>query len=709
MTFSDRSSPGLAKSALIGGLGGAIAFQLGPGVESLLHPPASATAPVGDTAMALSGAYAFIADTWRLPLFDFEGLSEIHETNAVFTDSMPLYALLWKLAARVITIDFALYLPIWVLLLFLWQGAAGAMALRLLGVREALLLGASALLLALWPAFLFRIPLHAALSAHGFVVIAAAMMLARPEPNARLGRRVAGWGVLLAAAALVHGYLAAMVLVAYALQGLALLVDPPARTSRLHLLGLGFLPLAGLIAVMAVAGYFGGAPGEAGGFGHFHLNLAAPLMHGGDSLLPEFLEIPDGQKSGFAYVPVGGWVLLALALALTLTGSRHQSKSCTAGNFSGALVLLAGCLGVLLFATAGRLAWAQAELLVVPFPKLVEDVGDVLRGSGRFVWLPLYALLLLASARISLVLSPMRAGGVIAMAAVLIAIEMSPLRNRVYPEPGLISGDPVIAAQVRAAKRVAVFPAWGCDTIALHQPGVDKEIQYHTALGQGHMVNSFAAARIERVCDKVPPPEFVAEPGALLVIKRGAAGLGPLDRVDVDPRTCFGRQDLALCGSSFNVSAALEPVPSSPLTLPANLAFVDIFTADAHLGRGFAQPEPWGVWTVADRAVIPLAFGAPVTAVVLRMRGFVPDERPDTGATITLETYQGTWRQLGAARLTFARGEGPQEATFELREGEAEERIRIIIEPDQPISPQELGRGKDRRRLGVGLIRLTAR
>ncbi|MEM9146146.1 MAG: DUF6311 domain-containing protein [Pseudomonadota bacterium] len=704
MTNRRRSSAaiGLASAGLIGLLAGLFAFLLGPGVSSLLDPPASATAPVGDTAMALSGAYAFIADDWRWPLFDFEGLAETHSTNAIFTDSIPLYTLVWKLLFSSAPKHFALFLPIWVLVLFAWQGVAAGLSLRLLGVGQGAAILAGALLVALWPAFLHRIPLHPALAAHGFVVLAIAMMLSPPLTPSSVRARLIGWSALLTGAALIHGYLFAMAAIAYAVQGCALLIRPPDAVSRGRLALAGLVPIVAVATLMAGAGYFGGVPTEAGGFGHFRLNLAAPFLHGGDSVLPEWLKIPVGQASGYTYVPVASLGVMALSIVLWATKRGHAPR--LADQPAGALVLGLAALGILLFATTGQLSWGQKTWLTIPLPVMVIGLGEVLRGSGRFVWLLSYAVLLLAIARVAVGLRKPWAVLVLGTAAGLVALEMTPLRARTFPEPGEFSADPILAETIAQAERIAVLPPWGCDP--LHYPGLDKEIQVHAALAGARMANSLAAARIARRCKGSLPDGFLPnpEPGALLVVKRGGAGLGPISRAGIDPASCATHRGLALCSSPR--PAGLGAMPSAPLPMPHKAIFSDLRTADAHLGQGFGAPEPWGAWTIADQAELPLALGAGAARLKLRLRGFVPQVRPKTGGTVVLETRSSDsepWREVDRRRVAFVRGQGQRVVEFSLPT-ETPSLVRLLLRPDAPIRPSDLGSGADHRRLGLGVI-----
>ena len=211
---AERPAPtGAGMAALLGLAAGAAALTLVHPV-AMLADPGALPAPPGDWAMTLSGARAFVTDAWCWPVFAFEGLSSVHPTNAVFLDAIPLYALAWKALAHPAGVAFAWFLPVWLALLFLFQGAAGAVALRLAGVGARGPLIAGAFLMALMPVFLFRQIGHLALSAHGFVLLAVDALDARDRlarldrdlealldrhPDGALIRSLPGMGAVLAA------------------------------------------------------------------------------------------------------------------------------------------------------------------------------------------------------------------------------------------------------------------------------------------------------------------------------------------------------------------------------------------------------------------------------------------------------------------------------------------------------------------------------
>ncbi len=720
--MTDRLNPIQRRPAALvagglGALGGLLAFALGPGLAVLVAPPVSALSPHGDWAMAQAGALGFVRDAWRWPLFAIEGMAEGHRMSAVFTDAIPLYAALWKLAnaatgGAAAGAAFAWFQPLWLLLLFLSQGAATGAGLRLLGVEARGPLLAAGCLVALFPAFLHRVPVHGALACHAIVILALAMALAPPAGAAASRQRTLSWGALLAVATLVHAYLAAMALATFVLARIALLLRPPEGSSRIALTCGAWAVALGLAAVVWAAGYLeGGTPTRAGGFGYFRLNLAAPFMHDGHSLLPALLTVPDGQTSGYAYLPVGVLALLGMALGLVISARGRTEAPRLLAEPSGRWLTALAALAVLVFATAGRLSWGTSDFATIPLPELVERLGGIFRGSGRFVWLIAYAVLLLALARIAAGLGPRITTAAIAAAALATAVEMTPLRARTIPPVGPVSADRVLAAAIASSERLATLPAWGCDP--LHTPGLDKELNWLAVRGGALIANSPAAARMQRDCSAGAPEGFapVPEKGALLLLKRGAEGFGAAARAGVAPESCRALDRHALCRADWSSETWLPPMPAERLRLPARLDFGDQRVGDRHLGQGFATPEPWGVWSLGPLSVIDLAIDreTPATTISLKLRGFVPKVRPQTTAEIALwsrESAASDWQLEDTRQVTFERGTRRTLVRL-LRAPLPAHAIRITLQPEAPVPPAELGRSTDRRPLGVGLIAIA--
>ena len=713
---AERPAPnGAGMAALLGLAAGAAALTLVHPV-AMLADPGALPAPPGDWAMTLSGARAFVTDAWRWPVFAFEGLSSVHPTNAVFLDAIPLYALAWKALAHPAGVAFAWFLPVWLALLFLFQGAAGAVALRLAGVGARGPLIAGAFLMALMPVFLFRQIGHLALSAHGFVLLALGLLLAGPGVWRAPWRGFAAWGGLLAAAVLTHPYLFGMAGVAF-LAWLATGLRLPRAEGGIGpggALRAAGAVAAGVAAVMGAAGHFAGPAPGAGGFGHFSASLAAPVMHANTSLLPLGLWYAPGQHEGYAYVPLGVWALIALALALVLLGRGAAHGPAAARARALAPVLAAGAVAVCLFATAGRFTWGATELGELALPNWLRDIGAIFRASGRFLWLVVYGAALLALVRIARALPARWAGAAVALAALAVTVEMTPLRGRVPPPEGAVSGDPVLQAAFAGAERAAIAPPWPCGD----RDSDYKELQWLAARSGVVLDQSLAAARLAVDCAQALPAAYrgALAPGRLLVIATNRASMAEVLATGAAPRGCGAHGGFILCRADWAGAAGL-PAGLAPLDPPARTpvgryptrggaAGVDL------LGRGFSNPQGWGVWSVGEAAVIDIfpAEGARAGSLRLRLRGFVPSARPRTGAEVTLRWKGGLseagWRAGATTRVAFDRAAPAHTVALSMPGPEAAW-LRVTIRPDAPVTPDSLGVNADRRPLGVGLLWLA--
>lgn len=712
---SRPDDPGLALgwAGLLGLAAGLAAFAATWGIGTLIDPPPGLRHPPGDVAMALAGATAFATDAWRWPVFAFDGLSDQHPTNAIFTDSWPLLALAWKLLPGDPLVQAPWALAAAVLASFLWQGAAGAMALRLLGVRRAAVLAAGAAVMALMPIFVDRTGLHLALAAQGFVLLALGLLLAPPRPENWTARQ-AGWAALLVGAVLTHAYLLAMAGAAWALSLIAAAIAPgPARVAGPRIAAAALAIPATVAAVMAAGGYFHGAPGTAGGFGHYGFDLAAPLAAAGTSLLPGAIAVPGLDAETYAYVPVATLALVLLAAGLTLARRGRPDPTMLTAQAGGCALLLVAAAAALVFAGAGRLSWAGHVLADLPLPDPVEALGDRFRTTARFAWPVIYALVLLAIARIARGLSG-RAGTVVLLAAAVgMAVEMRPLFAGHPPPPGTTSGDPALVAALEGIERIAVQPQWAC-----FRPGtddtLDKELQWLAVASGAEMAHSLAAARLAVDCRRPLPQDFVEQPapGALLIVRAGVEDPAALMATGVDLETCRQWRGHALCRADWpGAPAPAAPVAlPEPVAAPADLALARDGAGVRLLGRGLSAPEPWGTWTVGERATVELTLApdARPGRLGLQMRGFVPPERPGgTTAEVILlgklaADTAGGWTEIDRATARFSRQTPRATVTLDLPDG-SWARLRLAIEPQAPLSPAELGLSDDRRRLGVGL------
>ncbi len=161
--------------------------------------------PRPDLALYLTSASYFLADRWRLPLFDLPMMGYPEGGSVVYNDGVPIAALAAKALATTTGFKFN-YLGPWVLLCYLAMGAFVSRVAWESGNRSVLASIALPLLVFSSTAFALRIE-HIALSSQ-FLIIWALLTYVRAW-----NRTMRAWEIplLMVVAVLVNAYLFAMV------------------------------------------------------------------------------------------------------------------------------------------------------------------------------------------------------------------------------------------------------------------------------------------------------------------------------------------------------------------------------------------------------------------------------------------------------------------------------------------------------------------
>lgn len=364
-------APGVIAAALIG----TVAFFAWAGPK-YLDPGNVGWLRYNDRAMHQLGWWFYRASPWGWPpgVNPRNGL-EISGSVAL-SDSLPLFALPFKLLSPLLPQDFQ-YWGIWLLLCMVLQGVFAyllARELRLTTLTSLLF----AAFLVIMPAFLLRMSMHMALSAH-WVLLAALYLYARQRPP-----RLFMWPLLLGMVAAIHAYLLIMVLAIWAaslLQRLWL-----KRLSGGLAMVEAVLALAVTLTVLWAVGFFVTSSLGTSGFGFYRMNLLTLITPYNWSKLIPGLPVTEGDYEGLIFPGIGMLLLLVFALfaapALKSVASRRW------------LPLLLVMLLLLIFAASNKPVIGGFELGTVPLPQWALNLASTFRASGRMVWPAGYLLCL---------------------------------------------------------------------------------------------------------------------------------------------------------------------------------------------------------------------------------------------------------------------------------------------------------------------------
>jgi hypothetical protein len=346
-----------------------------------------------DISQHVTGFYAFRNSPWTLPLLWTANLDSPEGLNIYFTDSIPIFALLFKLLAPFLSPDFH-YFKLSLFLAYLLQPLCAVVLVRTLGYRSiaAAFFAAAFSLLLKW--FLFRYS-HVALSAQFVLILSLALYVkqCRAEGRGVMERPPTGlWLLLLLGAFLIHSYLLVMVFGIY----MAAILDgryalPSLKAGwflRFLLIILPILCLAFAYSLLIGLDALKGVP-PADGFGYFSLNLMGPFYGGNLLHLPASLGPSRGQVyEDQSYLGLG---LIGIIAAAVLLEGKNIFKQLW--QFRTLVVVL---LCFVIFGLSSAVYFGVDRIYNYP-PWLTKQIMasplSQFRSSARFFWPVGYGLL----------------------------------------------------------------------------------------------------------------------------------------------------------------------------------------------------------------------------------------------------------------------------------------------------------------------------
>lgn len=514
----------------------------------------------GDVAKGEIGWFYYARDAWRFPLLVASNYHLPEGSSVVLTDSLPLFALPAKLLYWWLWPSQApppIYTGVWVALCLVLQAVFASRLLRALGVVERVPHLAGLVLFCYLPIVFLRFG-QAALMGQ-FLILFALEGYVRAK-RAGLTRR--SWSVLCmlpVAVLLVHPYLAAMcgALVA------ATILDQW-RERRLDardvLLRFGAIALAAL-ALLAVGGFVEAARSDFGDYGLYSLNLLSPWVPFSNTLSGQWLGtqtpvIPGtNQWEGGAYLGAG--VLLLCLLALPALRNWRA-------NLARHGVLLAMLVALLVFAVSQRIGVGAHEVLTLPLPEALLHALSQFRGSGRFVWVPLYALLAALIVAIVRRHPAPRAALLLVFAALLQFVDVWPMQPGVRAASASMAPVTIDRATwtrlIAGHREIFQYPSFECGGLFGNGvPGTKfrgLEIDW-IAAELDRPTNSAYLARFTKDCERerAEAARRHGEPG-VLYLYRSTDDVGLfLEQSGVDASRCGYLDDVAVCSAGMDLSA----------------------------------------------------------------------------------------------------------------------------------------------------------
>ena len=695
--------------ALFAALAGVIVFTLlfDPSIINPVHVGWLAN---GDPAQSYLGWLFFRQEPWSLPLGLTHTLGMEQASSIVYSDSIPLLAIFFKLWRAWLPSTFQ-YDGMWLCACYALQGYFASRLLMLFTDHQTTLT-VGVLLFLLSPIMLFRAQPHMALTAQWIILAALYLYYVTPE---RI--RLAQWLLLLWIAPLVHAYLMFM---AYAIWGAYVLRHGVMmrRWPMYWTAAWVTVAICGSLLLMWLSGYFVHTDVSAAGFGYYSMNLLAPLLPigAGPFLLHAPVPATTGQYEGFNYLGLG--VLLALLFAASRAAGKwryalHLGARAGWTNWRSQpdVPLILCCAALAALAITNQVTLGSHVLITIRLPGKLEAALNVFRASGRLFW-PVYYVLLLAAIRGALSLSGPMCARLLVVVLLIQGADLFPFLRAVNASSH--------SNAVSAHFPVFPSPFWGLARSRYANlyviPGQyknDDNIAYESlANAHGFAIDTVYSARLPSASLQEPRTrrheqffEGVLDPRGLYLIQSSAfdqlasvqqlfppsTGVG-----HVDGFTVVAPQWFTATGHGYLHGPKIHDFPEA--VAGQTYHFGKGGDGQSFLLGGWSEPGDGATWSEGSSAALAMhvAPDSQDLKIVLNAEPYLPAAYPQLGVDV---------RMQGAllAHWQFERGKPGPSTTLVLSPAQrrADGNIVLSFSFDKARSPFESGESVDARKLAL--------
>lgn len=337
-----------------------------------------------DFTMNYVGWSFYRSDSWTFPLTKTLSLGYPVGSSVVYTDSVPLFAFLFKFISPWLPENFQ-YFPIWVLLITIAQVYA-AIKIFSFFIKDEIVVFAGALLLVVCPVFMVRAFWgNIGLGSHFILLLEIYIFLAQRKKQRF---EVLPWIVLLVLSTIIHPQLTLIGYLIFFGHLAGLFV------SKMTTLRECLFSIAKVVAVTVITGYiFGvidpGVKAQGSGFGYYTFNFNSFFnpMYLTVNIGIRLSQNGNGQGDGQSYLGAGLFACLVpfvVYLIKTNKGVLFFSKKYVSYH----IIFLVGAA----IACAGNISFGSHQIIYIPIPHSVANVLSFARASARFIW-PLYYIL----------------------------------------------------------------------------------------------------------------------------------------------------------------------------------------------------------------------------------------------------------------------------------------------------------------------------
>lgn len=345
----------------------------------------------GDLSQHYLGWCFFRTSDWAFPIGLMDRISYPNHVSVIFTDSIPLFAIIFKLFRSWLPETFQ-YFGIWGLLCFALQGGLGALLIRHFVKKDGYTIAGS-LFFVLAPIEIYRMYMHTALGAQWLLL--AALLLGLERSRISLKNKVMITAILGFLCGSIHMYFIPMcgiILCAFWIEDVIY-----QRKILPAILQGGAYCVFAVAAVVLLGGLSHDHQLDAGGLGQFSFNLNGLVNpQGWSRLLPDLPLYGDGAGEGLAFQGLGILTILLISVILLIFCKKSRlavREQMSKNNWMAYFIIIVVSIAV---SVSHMPALDDHVIWEIPYPKSLISLWGMFRSSGRFIWPVVYLVILTA-------------------------------------------------------------------------------------------------------------------------------------------------------------------------------------------------------------------------------------------------------------------------------------------------------------------------
>lgn len=349
---------------------------------------------------------------WHFPMGLIDTLSEPFPMSVVYTDSIPLLAVFFKLFRDVLPVHFQ-YFGLFGVICFALQGALSGILLRLFTDKKHVCVMGSIFFILSTP-MLQRMFYHTALSAQWLILLALIVWFSY-DINKSMIRNIVVFGLFGFLCVSIHSYymfMCGLVLLLAMIEHFIVVKQTGSSVKDVlknACISLISFCIFGFINLYILGGFYGVSSVSGGGFGMFNANLNSfinPFEYG--KLLPSMNLMDYFQYEGSAYLGAGILFLSAIIIGIFTYKLFIKFKEINIKNvkdFASSVclylsnhvrkaVIFCGIIFAFLIAAFPNFDFSEVKILHIPLPAFVNRILGICRTNGRFIWIAWYLIVL---------------------------------------------------------------------------------------------------------------------------------------------------------------------------------------------------------------------------------------------------------------------------------------------------------------------------